>query len=204
MRSWPVLVSLTTIVAAGIAPPVWAGSSAADRQERVRALRRQVEQNDAQIRVLEETVRKLQTGKVSVEPAKRMPAPTGSLGEISAWSTTAPATGAPTATATPPTPSPVVTTAPVVAAPRDTGSRSRSASRAPIRPGRARSLLAAAPLKHGMTQVKVWETLGPPEFVRGRRAEVQYWHYGPGWIRFQAGRITRWEPGSSELRAARE
>jgi hypothetical protein len=53
-----------------------------------------------------------------------------------------------------------------------------------------------------MTQERVWELLGPPEHVRGRRTTVQYWHYGPGWIRFQEGRITRWIAGEAGRQAS--
>lgn len=196
MRSWPVLVSLTVVVTMGVAYPVAAGSSADERAERVRTLRRQVEQNDAQIRVLEATVRKLQAGKVGAEPARHTATPGGSLGEISAWSSTGPTPTAP-APAEAPAPPSVGGVREPIHAPRS----GRPATTPPRRRGQEKSFLARAPLKVGMTQVTVWETLGPPEFVRGRRTEVQYWHYGPGWIRFQAGRITRWEPGSNQLRA---
>jgi hypothetical protein len=196
MRRCLVLISLTAALTLGAVYPALAAPSA---EERVRAMRRQVEENDAQIRALEATLRKLQGQKPGAEREKpaRSLAPTG--GEIAAWSSSQPAK---VPTVSPVVEQPIVEPpAAIVAPPRRVPPLSALAER---RAARKRDRLAGAPLKAGMTQVKVWETLGPPEFVRGRRTEVQYWHYGPGWIRFQAGRITRWEPGSNELQAARE
>jgi hypothetical protein len=200
MRSRTFLASLSAVVMIGVAHAAVAGSPANDGAERIRHLRRQVEQNDAQIRVLEETIRKAQAGKGAIGPGTRSSAVASRRGEISAWSTGGPTTtpAAPIATERPPRPGVV---APV--APRWSGP-GRSPRAALHGAGRSRSPLADAPLKAGMPQVSVWDTLGPPEFVRGRRTEVQYWYYGGDWIRFQAGRITRWVVGATQLRADRK
>lgn len=198
MRSRLFLVSLTAVVTIGVAHPVVADTTANERAERVRALRRQVEQNDAQIRVLEQTVRRLQAGKPGAGAPKPATVSAQQLGEISAWSTGGPTAPGTAPVAPQPSPAPAVVT-PAVPRPVDRG---RSTSTALHGAKRAKSRLAAASLRVGMSQVTVWDVLGPPEFVRGRRTEVQYWHYGADWIRFQGGRITRWEEGSPQISAA--
>jgi hypothetical protein len=63
-------------------------------------------------------------------------------------------------------------------------------------------MIAAARLKHGWTQARVFNTLGPPEYVHGWRHGIQYWYYGAGWVRFSAGRLTGWNTGGGRLSRA--
>jgi hypothetical protein len=156
---------------------------------RVRALQRQAQENERQIRELEKTLQRLQSGGVNAPSAPAV-APAAASGEISAW-TSGTGSAAPAATEQRPS-------APFrLVVPRP------AAKPIAAKPGRRpKIVLASAPLKQGMTQEKVWEKLGAPEFVRGRREGVQFWHYGPGWIRFQQGRITRWEAGNARQASA--
>jgi hypothetical protein len=205
VKSVSILFGALVLVSSGAQESVMADTDAGTAAtDRVQALRREVQQNDQYIRDLEANVRTLRQQRQSRAADPRSAAVAAPAGEISAWSSSGLVT-APTLVR-PAVPAPGVGWSPDVTAevaPHATV-RTREGrltkGTAPALKSR-KSALRTASLKRGLTQERVWDALGPPEFVRGKRAGVQYWHYGAGWVRFQDGRVTRWVPGQATRQA---
>jgi hypothetical protein len=196
MRRLPIVISLGFLALACAAPYARAdGNGELQAAGRIRILRLQVEENDARIAALEARLKALQRG-IQAPTAAPAATPAAASGQISAWTSAAPAASAEVAP-TRGSQNPGGTALQTATAPSDTWKaamrRANTASR-PSRPSR----IARIRLSRGWNRDRIWAMLGPPEFVRGQRDGVQTWYYGSGWIRFQRGRVSGWDAGTRD------